>query len=168
MRYFKIYSVVLFVCLGSFAKAQTTNHQVYALFIVNIAKYSLWPVHTGDMQITVYGKTKVYDELLKQNGKSVNGVVKVNQIDDLASLGTPNIIYLADGKSSSLDELLKAVEGKSVMIITEREGLFKKGAGFSFVILENNTLRFDINNSDLEKRQIKVSKNLAALANSSL
>jgi hypothetical protein len=158
----------LFVSLTLFAKAQTTNHQVYALFVVNIAKYSLWPTHTGDMNITVYGKTKVYDELMKQNGKSANGVLKVNQVDDLSSIGTPNIIYLADGKSGSLDELLKAIEGKSIMVITEREGLFRKGAGFSFIILENNTLRFDINNTDLEKRQIKVAKNLAALANSTI
>ena len=168
MRYFKIYSTILFIALGTLAKAQTTNHQVYALFVVNIAKYSLWPTHNGELQITVFGKTKVYDELMKQNGKAVNGVLKINQTDDLSAIGTPNIIYLADGKSGALDELLKAIEGKSVMIITEREGLFKKGAGFSFVILENNTLRFDINNTDLEKRQIKISKNLAALSNSTI
>ena len=64
-----------------------------------------------------------------------------------------------------LDDILKATEGKPVLIITEREGLYKKGAGFSFVLLDNNTLRFDINNTDLEKRQIRVAKNLAALAN---
>jgi hypothetical protein len=55
-----------------------------------------------------------------------------------------------------------------VLIIGEREGLFKKGAGFSFVVMENSTLRFDINNTELDKRQIKVSKSLAALANQSI
>jgi hypothetical protein len=168
MRYFKLYFTILFIVLGTIAKAQTTNHQVYALFVVNIAKYSLWPTHNGEMKITIFGKTKVYDELMKQDGKPANGVLKINQTDDLSAIGTPNIIYLADGKSGALDDLLKAIEGKSIMIITEREGLFKKGAGFSFVILENNTLRFDINNTDLEKRQIKISKNLAALSNSTI
>lgn len=168
MKNLRIYFTSCIVVISFLAKAQTTNYQVYALFVVNIAKYSSWPSHTGDMTITVFGKTKVYDELMKQNGKSANGTIRVTQVDDLQSVGTPNIIYLADGKSASLDELLKAVEGKPVMIITEREGLFKKGAGFSFVILDNSTLRFDINNTELEKHQIKVSKNLAALANSTI
>lgn len=162
--------IFLFITGLSFsAVAQTTNYQVYALFVVNIAKYSAWPNLNGDFQITVFGKSKAYDELLKQHGKSVNGhVIKVNQIDDIAEIGQPHILYLADGKSSALDEILKATQGKSTMIITEREGLYKKGAGFSFVIMDNSTLRYDINNTELEKRQIKVSKNLSALANASI
>jgi hypothetical protein len=117
--------------------------------------------------ITVYGKSKVYDELMKQNGKSVNGhALKINQAESITDLGQAHIIYLADGKSAALDEILKATEGKAVMIICEREGLHKKGAGFSFIVTENSTLRFDINNTELEKRQIKISKNLTTLANS--
>ena len=94
--------------------------------------------------------------------------MKVNQVEDIADLGNQEVIYLSDGKSSMLDDLLKAIGSKSIMIITEREGLFKKGAGFSFILTDNNTLRFDINNSELEKRQIKVSKSLTTLANSIL
>lgn len=75
------------------------------------------------------------------------------------------MLYLADGKSCSLDEIIKGTQGKPVMIIAEREGLYKKGAGFSFVVIDNNTLRFDVSNTDLEKRSIKVSKSLSALAN---
>jgi hypothetical protein len=148
------------------ARAQTTNYQVYALFVMNIAKYSSWPAVDGEMQIAVFGKSKTYDELLKQNGKNVNGhQVKVDQVENITDIGHPHILYLADGKSGNLDEIIKATHGKAIMIITEREGLFKKGAGFSFVVMENGTLRFDVNNTELEKRSIKVSKSLSALAN---
>jgi hypothetical protein len=138
--------------------------------VVNIAKYSTWPTQTGDFNIMVFGKSKIYDELMKHAaGKTINGLhIKVSQTDNLTEIGTPNIVYLADGKSSALDELLKATDGKSIMVIAEREGLFKKGAGFSFVIMDNNTLRYDLNNSEMEKRQIRVSKNLASLANTVL
>jgi hypothetical protein len=147
--------------------AQTTNHQAYALFIFNIAKYSEIPKASTELSITVYGKSKVYDELLKQNGKTINGrVFKVTQAESVDDLLQANVIYLPDGKSSALEDVLKATDGRSVVIICEREGLYKKGAGFSFIITENNALRFDINNSALDKRQIKVSKTLTALANS--
>lgn len=137
---------------------------------MNIAKYSSWPSLSNEFHITVVGKSKVYDELVKLTGsKMINGLpMKVNQVEDITDIGSQEVIYLSDGKSSMLDELLKAIAGKSVMIITEREGLFKKGAGFSFVLTDNNTLRFDINNTELEKRQIKVSKSLTTLANSIL
>lgn len=151
------------------AVAQTTNYQVYALFVVNIAKYSEFPQSQGELEIASYGKSKAYDELMKQNGKNVNGrTLKITQTEDLDALQKASVIYLADNKSSSLDDLIKATEGKPVMIICEREGLFRKGAGLSFVVTENNTLRFDVNNGELEKRQIKISKSLTALANTIL
>jgi len=159
-----------FVLNASRVQAQTTNYQVYSLFVMNIAKYSAWPSAGSEFNIIVLGKSKVFDELNKQAaGKSINGsALKVSQVDVLTNVDNVNIIYLSDGKSSMLDEVLKLTQGKPVMIVAEREGLFKKGAGFSFVLMDNNTLRFDINNTDLEKRQIKISRNLSSLANSIL
>jgi len=169
MKILKMSVIVLALCFSVTAYSQTTNYQVYALFVVNIAKYSSFPNVSNDLQVTVYGKTKVYDELMKQAGKAVNGhTLKVTQAEDITQLGQAQIVYLADGKSAALDEILKATEGKPVMIICEREGLHKKGAGFSFIVTESSTLRFDINNTELEKRQIKISKNLSTLANSTI
>jgi hypothetical protein len=166
----RVVAVFLLAIAVSFAAhAQTTNYQVYALFVVNIAKYSSWPDVSGDFEIAVLGKSKAYDELLKQNGKVVNGhTIKITQVEDIASIGQPHILYIADGRSAVLEDAVKATHGKSVMIIAEREGLYKKGAGFSFVVMDNNTLRYDINHTELEKRQIKISKNLEALANATL
>ena len=161
--------LTLFFGNASRSVAQTTNYQVYALFVVNIAKYSEFPQLQGELEIASYGRSKAYDELLKQNGKTINGhTLKVTQSDDLSVLQKASVIYLADSKSSALDEVLKATEGRPVMIICEREGLFRRGAGLSFVVTDNNTLRFDVNNGELEKRQIKISKNLTALANTVL
>jgi hypothetical protein len=169
MKYLRLSIALCMVMFASSAKAQTTNYHVYSLFVINIAKYSSWPVQNGEMQITVLGKSKIFEELLKQNGKTVNGsIVKVSQVDNVTAIELPHILYIADGKSGALDDVLKSLLGKPVIIICEREGLFKKGAGFSFVVMENSTLRFDINNTELDKRQIKVSKNLSALANQSI
>jgi YfiR/HmsC-like len=148
-------------------KAQTTNHKVYSLFIVNIAKYTSFPNSGSNFNIVVVGKSDVYDELLKvASAKDVNGKkLIVTKTDDASKITDAQIIYLSDGKSSSLPELIKKLEGKPVMIISEREGLFKKGAGLSFIISEDSKLRVDVNKTDLEKRQIKISQNvLSSLA----
>ncbi|MBA4144318.1 MAG: hypothetical protein C0523_01035 [Cytophaga sp.] len=152
------------------SQAQTTNHTAYSLFITSFARYASWPQTGDNFKITVLGKSKVYDELVKMTAsKNVNGhPYKIEQMDDIGQqLGDSQIVYLSDNKSSSLDEILRATHGKPVMIVTEREGLAKKGAGLSFLVIDNK-LRFDINNTELEKRNIKVSANLVTIANSSL
>jgi hypothetical protein len=163
--------VALLLFLGIAVQAQTTNYQVYSVFVVSIAKYSSWPESSDakDFKIAVLGKSKVYEELIKTTtSKDINGKkVIITQTED-APTDLPHIIYVSDGKSGQLAELLKKLEGKPVMIIAEREGLFKKGANFSFVVLDNNMLRFDINKKELEAHQIKISKNLISLANETI
>jgi hypothetical protein len=164
-KYFLI--LILTAGFGFSMQAQTTNYQVHSLFVLNIAKYSTWPTTSSEFTIVVYGKSKIFDELTKiVAGKNVNGLtIKVVQGEDIASIGNAQMVFLADGKSSDLNDILKATDGKPTMVIAEREGLYKKGAGFSFVLMDNNTLRYDINHVELEKRQIKVSRNLSNLAN---
>jgi hypothetical protein len=169
----KILMINLFIAVAVSSikvHAQTTNYQVYSLYVINMAKYSQWPASNSEFHITVVGKSKVFDELNKHAAtKNINGAaLRVTQSDEITDTDKINIIYLSDGKSGMLEDILKSTHGKPIMIIAEREGLVKKGAGFSFVLMDNNTLRFDINNSELEKRQIKVSKNLSSLAHSML
>jgi len=168
MKKINILLLILFFFIGATSYAQTTNHQVYAVFVVSIAKYSAWPeTNAKDFKITVLGKSKVFDELTKATAnKDIHGKkVIVTQTDDIQSIGDVQIVFLPDGKSSQLGELQKFLAGKPVMIIAEREGLFKKGASFSFVVLDNNTLRFDINKKESESHQIKISQSLSSLAN---
>jgi hypothetical protein len=149
---------------ASLAQAQTTNYQAYSVFVYGLSKYMSWP--TSDKKefvIAVVGKSKAYDEMVKGlAGKAVNGMpVKVVQTEDFNSVAA-QILYVSDSKSSSIDEINKATAGKPVLIIAEREGLHKKGAGMSFIAIDSK-LRIDINNKELQSRQIKVSTQLQAL-----
>jgi YfiR/HmsC-like len=164
-KLFYFFIIVTGVALSS--EAQTTNHKVYSLFIVNIAKYTSFPSGGNEFSITVMGKSEVYDELVKVAAtKDINGKkMVVTKIDDASKITDVQIIFLSDGKSSSLPDVIKKLEGKPVIIISEREGLFKKGAGLSFIVSEDSKLRVDVNKTDLEKRQIKISQNvLSSLA----
>jgi hypothetical protein len=148
------------ICLS--AHSQTTNHKVYSLFVLNIVKYTSFPVTAGDFNIVVIGKSEVYDEMVKMSAaKLVNGKkIVVTKADDVTGLAEVQVVFLSDSKSGSLSDVIKKFDGKSVMIITEREGLYKKGAGLSFVISEDSKLRVDINKTDLEKRQVRISQNV--------
>jgi hypothetical protein len=149
------------------ANAQTTNYQAYSVFVYGLSKYTSWPsTDKPEFLIAVLGKSKVYEEMTKAlMEKSINGLtIKVVQVEDITSAMQAHIIYVSDGKSSMIDDVKKRTEGKPILIIGEREGLFKKGAGMSFIAVDNK-LRIDINNQELQSRHIKTSTQLHALAN---
>lgn len=164
----RVLAAILLLSVGS-VHAQTTNHTAYALFVVSFAKYASWPSEDSEFKIAVLGSSKVYEEMVKITAnKTINGKpYKIIQVENISELQGAHIVYLPDNRSSLLDDLAKSTEGKPVMIVTEREGLYKKGAGFSFLVLDNK-LRFDVNNGELEKRHIRMSSNLLQLANTTL
>jgi hypothetical protein len=168
-RKYTLLLVISVLFISQCIKAQTTNYAAYSLFVASFSKYASWPQTGNDFKITVLGKSKIYDELMKITAnKNVNGLVyKITQVENVNEIGDTQILFIPDNKSSNLDDVVKATSGKPVMIVTEREGLLKKGADFSFLIIDNK-LKFDVNASNLEKRNIKVSSNLVSIANSSM
>jgi hypothetical protein len=161
---------IMMLALYVHSYAQPSIHYSYAVFVQSFARYSSWPVSPSGFKVVVVGNTKAYDEIVKSvAGKVIAGsaatVVK-NDNDD-ASIEDASIIYIADGASNQLSQLLKVTDGKPVMIIAEREGLHKKGAAMSFIVI-NSKLKFDINMKELDKRNLKISAQLTALANNIL
>src|SRR5690606_26225961 len=107
----KLLKTILFtglVLAGYFAKSQTTNYQVYSLYVINIAKYTSWPSTSGELRIAVVGKSKVYEELTKHNGKVVNGqTMKITQVESPAEIDNAHIVYVPDGKASAFEDVFK-------------------------------------------------------------
>ena len=166
----KIIAIVGLLLITWTAQAQTTNYQAYSVFVYGLSKYLSWPPSSKqEFLIAVVGKSKAYDEMQKGlTGKAVNGLpIRVIQIESLSGDLEPNILYISDGKSNMIEELQKATATKPVLIIGEREGLFRRGAGISFTAVDGK-LRIDINNQELSSRQIKTSKQLTALVNESI
>ena len=51
----------------------------------------------------------------------------------------------------------------SALLIAEREGLAKKGAGINFVTMEDETLKFEVNKKVIEAHNLKIPKMLFSL-----
>jgi YfiR/HmsC-like len=164
--------LTIFACLVSGNLfSQTTNYKAHAIFVFSIAKYSQWQVtQSNEFVIAVLGKTKLYDELVATAAHhSINGMkILILQVNEVSEIKQPQMILVADSKSSVLSDLLKATAQQPVMVVTEREGLHKKGAGVSFFVNDAGKLNFDLNLTELNKRTITLSKSLISLAASTL
>jgi hypothetical protein len=170
MKNLMLLCIIFLLSINKLA-AQTTNYQGYALFLAGLAKHIYYPETSSEFKITVVGKSKIYEELGKITmGKKIgNSSIVVKQVEDFNSMESSKIIYISDNKSGELDEIILKTKGKPILVITEREGLYKKGAGMSFVILGDNKLRLDINQGDILSRQLKIpSQVLIMLGNDSI
>ncbi len=170
-NFFYIFSVAL--ALLSFGPcqlgtAQISNYKAYSIFIYSFSKYVHWPpeANNKEFKIAVVGKSQVFDELstMAQTKNREGQKIVVTQVNDAEDIDFAHIVYITEGKSSTLAGILAKTSTTPVLVITERDGLIKKGAGISFLITEENSLRFELNEEAIAKRNLKVAKNLQTLA----
>ncbi|MFI5163754.1 MAG: YfiR family protein [Bacteroidia bacterium] len=146
----------------------SSNAKIKATFLYNFTKYIEWPekYKEGNFVIGVLGTTSFYNELTALLSTKTVGNQKF-EIKSYASIGSINgichILFIPTENSAMLPEVLKKMKGKNTLIVTEKPGLAKQGAAINF-IAENNKQRFELNKTNVEKYNLKVSSTLEALA----
>jgi len=155
--------LLLFLLAKSFAvksSAQDVDYKSYSLFVYNFIKYIEWPENksSGDFVVGVLGDSPIIKDLEKlaatKKAKGKNIVIK--------KFATPEqvtecqLLYVASSKSGSIKAMKDFSKNKAMLIVGEREGLARKGAALSFVTLEDDVLKFDINKAEIEQHNLKI------------
>lgn len=158
----------LMLCSGSsMAFAQDVDYKAYTLFVYNFMKYTEWPEaqSKGAFVVGVLGNSPIQKELeaLAATKKIKGRTITIKKISTVEEARDFQMVYVASGKSSMLKALKDATKDKPVFIVGEREGTAKKGAGVSFVTLDDDGLKFDINNKEIASHRLVVSDQLVRL-----
>ena len=146
-------------------RAQDVDYKAYSLFVYNFMKYIEWPEITGDFTIGVVGDSPVLKELetlaktKKAKGRNII-IKKILTPDDVMNC---QLVYVCSGKSSMAKAINEKVKGKSILVVGEREGLAKKGAALSFITLDDDVLKFEINKVVLDQNKLKIPSVLSNL-----
>jgi hypothetical protein len=160
---------MLIVCSARINKiqAQDVDYKAYSLFVYNFMKYTEWSGEAaqGDFVIGVIGDSPIIKELntLASSKKLKGRTIVVKKFSTAAECSNCHLLYVASSKSSMMKTLKETLKGKQVLIVGEREGLANKGAGISFVTLDDDTLKFDINKKQIEQQGLKVASQLIQL-----
>lgn len=161
---FCFFSLIFF---GSTVFSQETDYKSYTLFVYNFMKYIEWPEEQskGDFILGVYGESPMMKELqtLAAAKKLKGRTIVVKKISTDAEAEGCHLVYVVPSKSAAVKTFSESSKGKSVLIVGEREGLAKKGAGLSFVTMEDDQLKFDINKAVIEKHNLKIPQALITL-----
>ena len=164
-----IWITVLFLCsaFSSQLKAQETDYKAYTLFIYNFMKYVEWPESQskGDFVLAIVGDSPIAKELqvLASTKKLKGRTIVIRKCNTPEEAYGCHLLFIPSSKSAMVKVFKEQTKDKPVLIVGEREGLAKKGAGLSFATTEDDELNFDINKKDIEQHQLKISSSLVSL-----
>lgn len=166
-RYWQLcWMLLVFMPLDSYA--QEINYKSQSLYIYKFISYVEWPTDTlaDEFQIGIYGNSPILYELeimasIKKAPNGQNIIVKnINSIDEVDGL---DILYIASSKSREMRAINEKIKDSPTLTVAERDGMAKKGAIISFIILENDILKFEINKTLLENNELKIAPDLLKL-----
>ncbi len=165
MKKIILMSLVLLLGAGySHVKGQSATFK--ALFLFNFTKNVEWPPEANgeDLIITVVGDSEITAELQKiaKVKKAGSKTIKVESVKNINDVGTSHIIFLGSTKSSLMQSLSAAQKGKPVLIVADKSGMWKQGAGISF-LTSNGKLRYEIHLGNIEANKLHVTQKLISL-----
>lgn len=148
--------------------AEKANAKIKAIYIYNFTKYIEWPKNykEGKFVIGILGNNpSLYDELYKMGEVKMVGTQKI-EIKNLISIDLVtqcHMVFILPNNSDQLKEIMQKLKDKSSLIITEKPGMTKQGAGINFVVTENKQ-KIELNKANIEKYKLKIASTLVDMA----
>ena len=153
--------------MGTNTFAQEEISKAQAMFIYNFSRLTEWPANykSGPFIIGVLGSSSTFDELEsyvigKKVGAQPISVVKFASAADITNC---HILFIPFSKTKMLPNILPVLEGKSSLIITEKNGAIEDGSAINFTII-GDKLKYEFKPENATKYQIKCSSKLNEMA----
>jgi hypothetical protein len=160
--------LVMLLAAATMVNAQDRpTHEIHAAMLFNFIKYVQWPNEgeAGEFVVGVIGDDNVFNTLNQwYNGKpkgSKKYVIKKLSSADESS--TCQVVYVGKSKNKEFDNVKNSISGKSVLTITDGNGLGQKGSCINFKVIEGK-LKFELNQATVTSSNLKVSSQLSSMA----
>lgn len=147
--------------------APDTNTKIKAVFLYNFTKYIEWPQQykSGNFVIGVLGDEGFAKELdVFFSTKTLGSQhFEVKSFAKPSDITLSHMVFISPNYTGSITDVNKKISGKSTLLVTEKNGMAKQGAAINFIVIENKQ-KFELNKSNAEKQNLKVSSSLMNLA----
>lgn len=164
--------VVLAACgLADEAIAQEAVYQeeeVKAAFIYHFATFVQWPdasPYGGAFAIAVLGADGVASELEQfLPGRSMQGrPMEVRKLQSIDQLRDEAVVFLGADETFRLPELVRQVDARPMLVVTEAPGALKDGSMINFQLVDRR-VRFEISLTAAERAGLELSSRLLSAA----
>ncbi len=151
-----------------FAQRETgKEYDIKATFIYHFTKYIKWidSDSTENFKIAILGDNDIITPLERiSKMRTINNrKVSIKHLENIQDIEACHILFISASKKNELDAILKKIEHKNTLTISDGKGFAHKGVAINFVIIEGK-IKFEINNRALERAGLQVSSQLQKLA----
>ena len=167
----KIWTLYLFIsCIfitPLTLSSQEIDYSFHAKFIYRFTKYINWPTEksSGEFVIGVMGTSLIYEELVKITYQKKVGEQDIKIMKYSADMDPKsfNIIFIPQWQSGYLENVAAKLNESPVLIITDKSSGLKKVSDINFTIIDDK-LRFEINQTNIQKKSMQVAGELISMA----
>jgi len=146
------------------------EYQMKAGYIGKFANYIDWSGHSEDYNseffiISIIGNSPIEQALrdFYMNQKINDKPVKILSINDITLISKINILFIAPDNEQNLDQIIRKTEFKPILTVSDASGFSQYGVLINFYI-DNNTIRFEINKTMVEKADLEMNSLLYRVA----
>jgi hypothetical protein len=149
---------------------ESGEYELKAAFLYNFVKFVEWPpdAFAGErspLAICVYGDDPfghslegvVRGESLGGHGLIVQRPARLDELDDC------HVLFVSRSERQRMPQVLARVDGAPVLTVGDTDGFLRAGGIINFV-LEENRVRFLINQEAAERSRLRISSKLLRLA----
>ena len=162
-----VLSIVLGATVAIASAQERPTHEIHAAMLYNFIKYVQWPNESepGDFVVGVIGDENVFNTLKSWYDGKAKGTKKY-VIKKLSSAGEAEgcqVVYVGKSKNKEFENIKTSVTGKSVLTITDGNGMGQKGSCINFKVIDGK-LKFELNQAMVTGSNLKVSTQLSSMA----
>jgi hypothetical protein len=135
--------------------------------VYNFIKYVQWPDEgqAGDFVVGVIGDDNVFNTLKQWYDGKPKGSKKyvIKKLAAAAEAGDCQVVYVGKAKSKEFENVKTSTTGKSILTVTDGNGLGQKGSCINFKVIDGK-LKFELNQGTVTSANLKVSSQLSSMA----
>src|SRR6267378_1960768 len=150
---------------------QPKDYERKAVFLFNFAKFVDWPEapspNTNAIVIGIFGDDAVGEVLpALVKGHMVKGrPIEIRKYRARDELWTCHILFISRSEAKQSTKVLQNIARRPVLTVGDQENFLSQGGMIDFV-MEDQTVRFDINLRNADKAGLKLSSKLLSVARS--
>ena len=163
IRYFAV--ALLLSTLAAHGE-QVAEYELKAEFLARFASFVTWPPGSEERPFTigVIGRNPFNGYLDKIAARKIkNRPVSIRYISDLTQLDGCDIVFICGSEKSRLAAILAHTDSHPILTVSDSGGFAEAGVLINFYTTAD-TVRFEINESAVERSGLKVSSKLFKLA----
>jgi hypothetical protein len=152
---------------GSTFAQQRPTHEIHAAMVYNFIKYVQWPNEgdEGEFIVGVLGADDVFNTLKQWYDGKPKGSKKyvIRKLSSPNETGECQVVYVGKSKNKDFDSVKTTTSGRSVLTVTDGNGLGQKGSCINFKVIDGK-LKFELNQGVVAGSNLKVSSQLSSMA----